>query len=82
MIVYQAAHLEINYNHKINIFPPVQCWLDRFEGEIFDFELDQSEMVELNELNRNLRILPLSWDGIFKHKDYPFTHELNDKSVY
>ena len=50
--------------------------------DIFDFELDSSDMSQIDSLNQNLRILPLSWDGLYTHKDYPFTDELNDKTVY
>jgi len=50
--------------------------------DIFGFELDSDDMAAIEGLNQNLRILPLSWDGIYKHPDYPFTSELNDKTVY
>ena len=65
--------------------------------DVFGFKLDKDDIAAIDALNLNLRILPLSWDGLcnvsardlhtnflhfFQHKDYPFKSELNDKSVY
>jgi len=49
---------------------------------IFDFKLTDADLKEIDSLEQNLRILPLTWDGICNHKDYPFKEELNEKSVY
>jgi len=49
---------------------------------VFDFKLDKDDIAAIDALHLNLRILPLSWDGLCTHKDYPFKDELNDKSVY
>lgn len=49
---------------------------------VFDFKLDSADIANIDALNMNLRILPLSWDGLCNHKDYPFTEELNESSVY
>ena len=58
----------------------LKSWKSNFD--IFGFELDSDDMAAIEGLNQNLRILPLSWDGIYKHPDYPFTSELNEKTVY
>jgi len=50
--------------------------------DVFGFKLDKDDIAAIDALNLNLRILPLSWDGLCNHKDYPFKSELNDKSVY
>ena len=44
--------------------------------DIFNFELDSDDMAKIDALNQNLRILPLNWDNIQNHKDYPFKSEL------
>jgi len=54
----------------------------RSNFEIFDFKLDADDIKAIDGLHLNLRILPLSWDGLCNHKDYPFKTELNEKSVY
>jgi len=44
--------------------------------DVFNFELDKDEMATIDALNQNLRIIPLNWDNIQNHKDYPFKSEL------
>jgi len=43
--------------------------------ELFDFELDAADMEAINGLNQGLRCVPLTWDKIPTHKDYPFKAE-------
>ena len=40
--------------------------------ELFDFVLDDEDMAALFRINRDLRIVQLTWDGLPNHKDFPF----------
>jgi len=40
--------------------------------DIFNFELDSEDMKKIDSLQTGVRMLPLDWDGLNNHKDYPF----------